>query len=109
MIQSERALQIVVATRNRKKRGEIADLLAPRGIGVLCIEDFPQAPEIVEDGLTFAENAAKKARETALALGRFAIGEDSGLMVDALDGRPGIYSARFSGPQATDEANNLKL
>jgi len=101
--------EIVVATRNRKKMGEIADLLAPHGIRTLCIADFPNVPETVEDGSSFAENAAKKAREVALQLGRWAIGEDSGLCVDALGGRPGIYSARFSGDDATDDSNNAKL
>ena len=101
--------EIVVATRNRKKMGEIADLLAPHGIRTLCIADFPDVPETIEDGSSFSENAAKKAREVALNLGRWAIGEDSGLCVDALDGRPGIYSARYSGEQATDDSNNAKL
>lgn len=101
--------EIVVATRNRKKMGEIADLLAPHGIRTLCIADFPGVPETIEDGSTFAANAAKKARGVALHLGRWAIGEDSGLCVDALDGRPGIYSARYSGEQATDASNNAKL
>ena len=100
---------LVLASRNRKKTGEMADLLAPLGIRLLCVADFPDVPEVVEDGLTFAENAAKKASQTALVLGHWTIGEDSGLMVDALDGRPGIYSARYSDPGATDERNNLKL
>ena len=101
--------EIVVATRNRKKMGEIAELLAPHGIRTLCVADFPDVPETVEDGSTFAENAAKKAREVAVRLDRWAIGEDSGLCVDALGGRPGIYSARYSGEKATDESNNAKL
>ena len=100
---------IVVGSRNRKKTREIADLLAPHGFDVLCIADFPDVPEVVEDGLTFAENAAKKASQPARQLGRWVIGEDSGLMVDALGGQPGIYSARYSGEGATDEKNNQKL
>jgi XTP/dITP diphosphohydrolase len=103
------SLTVVLASRNRKKTGEMADLLAPLGIRLLCVADFPDIPELVEDGSTFAENAAKKATQTALALGHWAIGEDSGLMVDALQGRPGIYSARYSDPGATDERNNQKL
>src|SRR5687767_942724 len=102
-------IEIVVATRNRKKFCEIADLLAPCGLTALCIADFPGVPETVEDGATFAENAAKKATEVAKHLGRWAIGEDSGLCVDALAGRPGVYSARFAGEHATDDANNVKL
>jgi XTP/dITP diphosphohydrolase len=101
--------EIVVATRNRKKMGEIAELLAPHGVRTLCVADFPEIPETVEDGATFAENAAKKAREVAMRLGRWAVGEDSGLCVDALAGQPGIYSARYSGEHATDESNNARL
>lgn len=102
-------IEIVVATRNRKKLGEIAELLAPFGLKVLCVADFPDVPETVEDGSTFAENAAKKASEVARHLNRWAVGEDSGLCVDALDGRPGVYSARFAGEPSSDEANNAKL
>ena len=101
--------EIVVASRNRKKLGEIAELLAPHGVRVLCIADFPGVPETVEDGNTFAANAAKKAVEVARGLGRFAVGEDSGLCVDALGGRPGVYSARFAGEPSDDAANNAKL
>lgn len=101
--------EIVVATRNRKKLGEITELLTPYGFQVLCVADFPDVPETVEDGSTFAENAAKKAVEVARYLGRWAIGEDSGLCVDAIGGRPGIYSARFAGEHATDMENNAKL
>src|SRR4051812_26345072 len=100
---------IVLASRNRKKTGEMSDLLAPLGVRLLCVADFPNVPEVIEDGSTFAENAAKKATQTALVVGHWTIGEDSGLMVDALQGRPGIYSARYSDPGATDERNNLKL
>lgn len=100
---------LVVASRNRKKAAEIESLLAPHGISVSSLADFPDAPEVIEDGTTFAANAAKKAAEIARALGRWTFGEDSGLMVDALGGAPGVYSARFSGANATDEANNAKL
>ena len=100
---------IVLASRNRKKSSEITKLLSPHGINVLSIADFPNVPETEEDGETFAENAAKKASETAKFLSQWAIGEDSGLMVDALQGAPGIYSARFSGENATDDENNRKL
>ncbi len=100
---------LVVATRNRKKLGEIIDLLAPYGLEILCVADFPNVPETIEDGSTFAENAAKKATEVALRLGKWAIGEDSGLCVDALGGRPGVYSARYAGEPSDDAANNAKL
>ena len=101
--------RIVIASRNRKKAAEIAELLAAHDVDVLSVSTFPNVPEIVEDGATFAENAAKKARETAVLTGEWTIGEDSGLMVAALGGRPGVYSARYSGENATDEQNNAKL
>lgn len=102
-------LIVVLASRNRKKTGEMADLLLPFGIRIRSVAEFPDVAEVIEDGTTFAENAAKKASQTAVATGHWAIGEDSGLMVDALQGRPGIYSARYSDPGATDERNNQKL
>ena len=101
--------QIVLGSRNRKKSREVAEIFAPHGIELVSIADFPTVAEVVEDGATFAENAAKKAAQPAVALGRWVIGEDSGLIVDVLDGRPGVLSARFSGPGATDELNNRKL
>jgi len=101
--------RLVVASRNSGKLREIGDLLAVHGIAVIGIASFPDVPEVVEDGASFAENAAKKARETARRLSEWVLGEDSGLVVDALKGAPGIFSARFSGPGATDEANNAKL
>jgi XTP/dITP diphosphohydrolase len=100
---------LVVASRNRKKSHEISELLRPHGITVLSVADFDPLPEVVEDGDSFAENAAKKATQTASAISRWTLGEDSGIAVDALDGAPGIYSARYSGPEATDDSNNQKL
>jgi XTP/dITP diphosphohydrolase len=100
---------LVLGSRNRKKSREVAEILAPHGIDVVSIADFPEVGEVVEDGVTFAENAAKKASQPATQIGRWVIGEDSGLVVDALAGRPGVYSARFSGPGATDASNNRKL
>lgn len=101
--------QIVLGSRNRKKSDEIRQLLAPHGISVISIADVADIPEVVEDGKTFAENAAKKASEPAVKLGRWVLAEDSGLSVDALDGRPGIFSARYSGENADDASNNAKL
>ncbi|WP_437204793.1 RdgB/HAM1 family non-canonical purine NTP pyrophosphatase [Planctomicrobium sp. SH664] len=100
---------VVLASRNQKKSAEIRELLAPYGIPLRSVADFPNTEDVVEDGASFRENAEKKARETALVTGYWALGEDSGLCVDALKGAPGIYSARFSGPGATDAANNEKL
>jgi XTP/dITP diphosphohydrolase len=105
----EPALRLVVASRNRKKTCEIRDLLAPYRIEVVGISEIAGVPDVVEDGHTFAENAAKKASQTARTLSLWTVGEDSGLEVAALAGAPGIYSARFSGPNATDESNNAKL
>lgn len=100
---------IVLGTRNRKKAEELIDHLAGVPIEFRTLADFPAAPEVVEDGETFLGNARKKATELARALGAWVLGEDSGLMVDALGGRPGVYSARYSGAGATDESNNRKL
>ena len=100
---------VVLASRNRKKRGEIVELLAPHGIQLAGIDEFTDVPDVVEDGETFAENAAKKAAQTAKHLSRWTIGEDSGLEVDALSGAPGVYSARYSGENADDDRNNKKL
>lgn len=101
--------EIVLASRNRGKCAEIDELLSSYGIHVIPVSAFPAVPDIVEDGNSFAENATKKAAETAKHLQRWVLGEDSGLMVDALHGAPGIYSARFAGEPADDEANNAKL
>ena len=101
--------ELVLSSRNRKKSREISELLAPWKIAVLSIADCPQVGEIDEDGDTFLANASKKAILPARQLGRWVIGEDSGLIVDALAGAPGVWSARFSGPHATDESNNAKL
>jgi XTP/dITP diphosphohydrolase len=109
MSDSETAARVVVASRNRKKTAEIRDLLAPYAIEVLSISGIAGVPDVVEDGPSFAKNAAKKASETARRLSLWTLGEDSGLEVAALGGAPGIYSARFSGPGATDESNNAKL
>lgn len=100
---------LILGSRNRKKSREIAELLEPHGLTAQSIADFPEVADVVEDGATFLENASKKAAEPARQLGRWVIGEDSGLMVDALGGAPGVYSARYSGEGATDDSNNRKL
>jgi len=105
---------VILSSRNRKKSGEIAELLAPHHIRLVSVADYPDIADVVEDGETFAANAAKKASEVARQLRSWTIGEDSGLMVDALKGAPGIYSARYSaletgGVGATDEKNNARL
>lgn len=103
------AREVVLATRNRGKLEEIRILLAPFGILMRPLDDFPEVPEIVEDGDTFHDNVRKKARTVARLTGRLAIADDSGLVVDALDGRPGVHSARYAGPDATDADRVAKL
>jgi XTP/dITP diphosphohydrolase len=100
---------LVLGTRNQKKRRELEYLLQPHGILLRSLEDFPNAIEVEEIGSTFQENAALKAVQQAKHLGHWVLGEDSGISVDALDGAPGVFSARFSGPHATDESNNALL
>jgi XTP/dITP diphosphohydrolase len=100
---------LVLGTRNNKKGLELAELLAPWGFDLKTLADFPNSIEIEETGDTFAANAALKACEQAKHLGEWVLGEDSGLAVDALGGVPGVLSARFSGPGATDESNNALL
>ena len=88
---------VVIATRNQGKLQEIEVILAPLGLKMLSLEDFPEVPETIEDGRTFVENAEKKAREVAQKTGRMTIADDSGLAVDALQGRPGVFSSRYAG------------
>lgn len=102
-------LRLVVATRNAGKLKEIRRLLELRGIEILGLENFPAAPDVVEDGETFAANALKKAQAIAQFTGLPCLADDSGLVVDALHGRPGVHSARFSGVDADDRSNNRKL
>ena len=100
---------IVIGTHNRKKGLELTELLAPLGFSVLTLDDVPGAIEVVEDGVTFAANAALKATQQAKHLKQWVLADDSGLEVDALNGAPGVYSARFAGPNATDADNNARL
>ena len=101
--------ELVVATRNAGKLREIRHLLEGAGIAVLGLDAFPDLPEIEEDGATFAANAVKKAETIARLTGRPCLADDSGLTVDALDGEPGVHSARYAGTQGDDAANNARL
>jgi XTP/dITP diphosphohydrolase len=102
-------MELVVATTNKGKLREIRELLADLDIKITSLADYPDAPAVVEDGKTFAQNAIKKAATIALFTGKLTLGEDSGLQVRALKNAPGIFSARFSGEKATDGKNNAKL
>jgi XTP/dITP diphosphohydrolase len=101
--------ELLVATGNRGKFIEFKELLRDTVANLYSLEDFPEIPPVEEDGATFAENAVKKAQNAVLATGKPVIADDSGLEVDALGGRPGVYSARFAGEGASDAANNAKL
>lgn len=101
--------QLVVATRNKGKIVEIHALLTGLVDQITSAADYADFPETVEDGATFEENALKKAREAASFTGFPALADDSGLVVDALNGRPGVLSARYAGEAAGDAANNARL
>jgi XTP/dITP diphosphohydrolase len=98
-------MKLLAATTNRGKIVEIAEILSGLGVTVMTPEEIDLHIDVKEDGATFAENALIKARAWSEAAGMPALADDSGLCVDALDGRPGVMSARFSGPDATDEKN----
>jgi XTP/dITP diphosphohydrolase len=89
---------LVLATHNAHKVGEIRALLESLPIEVLGMDSFPDVPEPEETGVTFSENARIKATAIALATGQYALADDSGICIDALGGRPGVYSARWAGP-----------
>ena len=101
--------ELVLATRNRHKGEELAALLGDLGITIRTLDEFPDAPEVVEDGDTCEANAVKKARAIADFTGLPAVADDTGLEVDALGGRPGVYAARYAGEDATYEDNCRKL
>ncbi len=102
-------LILVIATRNQGKTAEIRELLKDFPIDIRNLDDFGPIPPIQEDGTTFDQNAYKKSSLTAKYLGLPALADDSGLVVEALDGAPGVYSARFGGENATDQQRCRKL
>ena len=104
-----RCKQLYLGTNNRKKIVELIHLLEPRGFEIRIPDDFSDVLDVDETGTTFLENARLKAISQAKHRGMWAIGEDSGLCVPALGGRPGVYSARFSGSDANDQTNNALL
>jgi XTP/dITP diphosphohydrolase len=100
---------VIIATKNPGKAREFEEIFASRGITVRTLLDFPEIPEVEETGTTFEENAILKAESISRALNKMVIGDDSGLMVDALEGRPGIFSARYAGEPKNDENNTDKV
>ena len=102
-------ITLVIATRNAGKCAEIRDLLSDFAVQIKNLDDFGPIPEVEEDGLTFDENAYKKASFAARILGIPALADDSGLVVEALGGAPGVFSARYAGENATDEQRYMKL
>lgn len=102
-------MDLVLATTNQNKIAEICQILNGKNLNIITMNDIPSLPEVEEDGLTFEENARKKALTIAKLTGRLTLADDSGLMVDALNGRPGVLSARYSGDDATPLKNNEKL
>ena len=101
--------ELVLGTNNAKKLIELRLLLPEDQVRLLSLADLPDSIDVDETGDTFTANAALKATEQAKHLGRWVLAEDSGLTVDALDGHPGVYSARYAGEHGNDEANNEKL
>lgn len=101
--------EMILATGNKGKLAEFQRLLEGLDIQVHSMKEYPEIGEIVEDGDSFAANALIKARAVCKATGKPAMADDSGLMVDALDGAPGIFSARFAGEQRSDADNNAKV
>ncbi|MCC6492238.1 MAG: RdgB/HAM1 family non-canonical purine NTP pyrophosphatase [Pirellulales bacterium] len=101
--------RLVIGTTNAAKGRELAELLAPYDYDVLTLTQVAHPIDVVEDGETFAANARKKAIEQARHLDEWVLADDSGLEVEALGGRPGVYSARYAGEAASDEDNNRKL
>ncbi len=102
-------MKLFLATGNQHKVKEMKKLLSDTDVELLSQADYNQLPEVIEDRETFCGNALKKAQEIGTYVNLPAIADDSGLVVEALNGKPGVYSARFAGPQATDEDNNQKL
>jgi XTP/dITP diphosphohydrolase len=101
--------RIVLASRNKHKLTELRFFLTGLPFEIVSLEEFPNVPLFVEDGTTFEDNALKKARQVYQHTNTLALADDSGLEVFYLNGRPGVYSARYAGDQANDNANNQKL
>ena len=101
--------ELIVASRNKGKINEIKELLADLPFKIFSLLDYPELPDVIEDGATYRANALKKAVQIAKALGKITMADDSGIEIRALNGAPGIYSARFAGKGADEKAKNRKL
>ncbi|MCQ6278295.1 XTP/dITP diphosphatase [Bacillus sp. EB600] len=101
--------EVVIATKNKGKAREFEAIFAPRGFAVRTLLDYPEIADIEETGHTFEENAIIKAEAVAAMLNKIVMSDDSGLIIDPLEGRPGIYSARYAGEQKDDQANIDKV
>ncbi|MFW6036043.1 MAG: XTP/dITP diphosphatase [Halothermotrichaceae bacterium] len=101
--------KLLIASGNKGKVKEIKKYLSDFDFDIIGMEEYPSLPEVVEDGSTFKENALKKAKDRARRTGLLTLADDSGLVVNALNGEPGVYSARYAGADATDDENNTKL
>ena len=102
-------MKLVISTRNPHKLREIKEIFSAPSIELLSALDFPEVPDVIEDGKTLEENARKKAMALAAATGFWALGDDTGLEVGALGGEPGVFSARYAGTPVNYSANNEKL
>jgi XTP/dITP diphosphohydrolase len=102
-------MQLLVGTTNPGKLAEVQAFLGKLPVKIVSLHDLSGLPEIIEDGATFEENALKKATTLAAFFSMLTLADDSGLEVDALNGAPGIYSARYSGEEGNDQKNNEKL
>lgn len=102
-------MKLILATKNKDKVKEIRALLEDLDIEVLSATDFPELPDVLEDGSSLEENAVKKAKVIHQQTGYFALADDTGLEVDALDGKPGVFSSRFAGENASYSENVTKL
>jgi XTP/dITP diphosphohydrolase len=101
--------KILFATKNVGKLKEVKAMLEGIDVSLFSLSDYPDIPEIVEDGVTFLDNALKKAKVVSAHTGEIVIADDSGIEIDFLGGKPGVFSSRYSGPDATDESNIEKL
>lgn len=100
---------IIIATKNAGKAKDFKTLLEPKGFTIKTLLDYPEIPEVEETGFTFEENARLKAETISSLLNAPVLADDSGIMIDALDGQPGVFSARFAGEPKSDAANNAKV